>query len=652
MLMNSSNDENNSSIQTNSLNDQKPQNKSFFNPEKIKIAQDLLFFKNDILKDIRKLDEKLSIKLNEQNTMNDERYNNFEKKLNELSDYISKVHSSVLDNNDFTEQIKDYGKFKIRTGDNFNRINSRITTLEKDYRGYINSIEKLINENLRYPGVIGRNCKFLNFRYFIDFIIKNFKDVNEFIDEVRNFEINDFKKKINSDISDFSFTIDNNYKNSVRLIGNTFKEFDVKIEDLIKRNNNNMKENEEKFEDLKNRINKYFSEYQTKFESLEKIINDKFKEQLNEIEKFKSLKEGLIADINNFKSTLEEQKKEIINKNNIDEIQENEKNLLNDNIINDNSINNSINNNIINNIVNNINNSNNNIIINNHNTNNKELKPLLNSRNINYKTILTKDKKNFLIKLLNYNNENDEYKNSSYKNSMESPSNKRNHSLHIEKSKSFEKAQGNFIDVNNVSKISQDKKKSDNKINILDKDKDIIRSNYSISNIPNIKFKKVILPENLVKRNMNQTARTFLSENKGLKMMIPNNITTFKSIENIDFKEYINNNKKNLTKIPKINKNKESKKITIKLANSIQEEEKMMNLQLNQNVHPLLIVKEKSKNNTLKNFENIKKHKNNSWSFECEKTYKDEQAQIGLKNNIKNKIRETILMNSKKFKKT
>ena len=62
-------------------------------------------------------------------------------------------------------------------------------------------------------------------------------------------------------------------------------------------------------------------------------------------------------------------------------------------------------------------------------------------------------------------------------------------------------------------KISQDKKKPDNKINILnkDKDKDIIRSNYSISNIPNIKFKKVIIPEHVIKRNMNQTARTFLS---------------------------------------------------------------------------------------------------------------------------------------------
>ena len=279
--MNDEKGKNNSSIKTNSLNAQNLQNKSFFNPEKSNIAQDLLYFKNDVLKDMRKLEEKLSLKLTEQNLTSTEQHDNLEKKLNELSNHISSVHSLVLDTNEIAEQIKSFGKFKTKTEDNFNRINSRISSFQKEYRDYINSIEKLVNENLRYPGVIGRNAKFLNFRYFIDFIIKGFKEVNEFKDEVRGFEINEFKKKVNSDISDFRFAISDNYTNSIRLIGNTFKEFDVKIADLIKRNNDNMKENEEKFEELKNNINNYFSEYQTKFESLEKIINDKFKEQLN-----------------------------------------------------------------------------------------------------------------------------------------------------------------------------------------------------------------------------------------------------------------------------------------------------------------------------------------------------------------------------------
>ena len=300
----------NSSILTNSIN---VQNKSFFNPEKSKINQDFLFFKNDILKDIRKLEEKLNIKLNEQNLVKNQ-CDNFEKKLTELSKYISNVHNLIADNNnnDIIQKIKNISKFKTEAENNFNRINSRINTLQKEYKDFSNNIEKLVNDNLRYPGVIGKNAKFSNFRYFIDFIIKSFKDVNDFKDEVRNFEFNEFKKKMNKDISDFRFAISDNYKNSINLIGINFKEIDIKIADLIKRNNNNMKENKEKFEQLKNKINDFFTEYKIKFESLEKNINDKFTEQINEIEKFKTMKNEFVTDMNNLKLSLELHKKEII----------------------------------------------------------------------------------------------------------------------------------------------------------------------------------------------------------------------------------------------------------------------------------------------------------------------------------------------------
>ena len=670
--MNVEKDKNNSLIQTNSLNGQNLQKKSFFNPEKNNITQDLLYFKNDVLKDIRKLEEKLSLKLTAQNLMSSEQFENFEKKLDELSNYISKVHSLVLDTNEITEQIKNFGKFKTKTEDNFNRINLRISLFQKEYKDYSSNIEKLVNENLRYPGIIGRNSKFLNFRYFIDFILKNFKEVNEFKDEVRDFEINDFKKKVNSDISDFRFAINDNYQNSIRLIGNTFKEFDEKIADLIKRNDNNMKKNEEKFEEIKNNINNYFSEYQTKFESLEKILNDKFKEQLNEMEKFKSIKEELVANIDNFKLSMEEQKKEIISKNNNIEKHENSENIINDNSINNNTINNninninnsnnnnSINNNITNGINNNITNGiNNNINDNNKNDNNKndnnmndnkELNFLLNSRNINFQTILSREKRNLLIELLNDINALDEYQNSEEKNNIDSSLNERIHSLHIERSMSFDKTQRNFIDENNELKIFQHKKKLDNNINIFNKD--IIRSNYSISNIPNIKIKKVHLPEHLVKINLNQTARAFHSKYKGLNMM-QNNISPVKSKKNIDFNDIFNNNEKKAINIPKMNKNKESKNKIMKLTTFEKEDEKKPNLQLNKNMSSLLIIKPKTKN-ILKNIENLKKNKKKSWSFECEKNLKDQKVQIGFRKtfNIKNRIKEIILMNSKNLKKT
>ena len=667
----------NSSIRTNSINAQKVQNvqnKLFFNTENIKISHDFLFFKNDVLKDVHKLEEKLNLKLTEQNLIKIQ-CDNSEIKLNELSKYISNVHSLIIDNNDLIQEIKNFMKFKTETENNLNRINSRINTLQKEYRDFSNNIEKLVNENLRYPGIIGKNSKFSNFRFFIDFIMQSIKDVNEFKNEVRHYEINEFKKKMNKDILDFRFAISDNYKNSINLIGINFKEIGLKIADLIKKNNNNMKEKEEKFEELKNKIKDFFSEYKTKFESMEKNINDKFEEQINEIEKFKTMKDEFITDMNNFKLVLDIHKKEINNNEN----QENNENILksnsnnndsidkviinnifdkninsditnrnkNSNIINSNINSNIINRNINSNIINRKINSN--IINNKYINNNKEFKLHLNSRNINHKAILTKYKRNIPKELLNNINAINEYQHSEEKNNIESLSNKKINSLHLERSKSFEKIPRNLIVENNELKIFQNNKKLNNNNNILNKD--ISRNNYSISNIPNIKFKKVILPENLDKINLNQTSRNFPLKNKGLKMIQNNNIHSIKLKKNINFNDNISNNEKNINNTKKIKKNKEVINKNIKLSNSNKKDEKRSNFQLNKNMSSFLIIKEKSKNNRLKNLEYMKK---NNFSFDGVKYLKDEQVQIEFRKtfNLNYKIRDIILMNSKSFKKS
>ena len=390
---------------------------------------------------------------------------------------------------------------------------------------------------------------------------------------------------------------------------------------------------------------------------MEKNINDKFTEQINEIEKFKTMKNEFVTDMNNLKLSLELHKKEIINNENHENNENNENLIINNSNINESSdkvifskfFNKNINSNIINryiysNIVNNSINSNNNsnIINNNYINNRKEFKFHLNSRNINYKRILTKDKRNIPKELLKNINDINEYQNSEEKNNIiESLSNKRINSLHIERSKSFEKIPSDFIDENNELKIFQYKQKLNNNNNISNKD--IIRNNYSISNIPNIKFKKVILPENLIKINLNQTSRNFLSKNKGLKM-IQNNIHSIKLKKNINFNDNINNNGKNTNNTQKSNKN-------IKLANSNKTDTKKTNFQLNKNMSSFLIINEKSKNNRLKNLDSLKK---NNLSYDGEKNLKDEQVQIGFGKtfNMKYKIRDVILMNSKSFKKT
>ena len=604
--MNNKINEGKSITSLNSLNENNLSNKSL-NLEMKQIIQDLKYFKNDLLLDVRKIEERFNYKLLEQSIISSEQYDSFEKRLSELSDRISQINQIILDYGDISGRIKTLLKFKMETEDSINRIYAQLFTFQKQNKEFSNNIDKIISENLEYPGIIGKNSKFLNFGCFIDYTLKNLKDLNEFMDNTKTFNFHEFRRKINSEIADFRFSLSDNYQNSVRLIGKNFKEFDAKVEDLIKTNNKNMEDNEARFEELKNNIFKYFGEHQTKFENLEKNINENYNQQIKEIDNIKKVKQELKEDINNFKSYLDN-----IKTSNID---------VNDKINNKNG----------------------------HNFNNENRNNFQSDENDNQ--TLTSNDKRYKIVMNGNNLENiniiDYYQNCENKNNKEHSPNEK-----------FNEDNNSKISDKNISlthddiKKHEEKKESDSHYNTTYKE--IKRNNYSITNIANIKIKKVILPEYISKRNIKRKVNSSLSENKGSMLLSNNQSSTLQQ------KSFYNNDKSNIIKKSVFNffknkkqsarKNNTKDRNLVHSARTIHKKEEKKNPEKK---NPLTIIKLKSKNNNIKNSNICKKGKNFNLSFDKEKTSKDEQTQIGFRKtfNLKKTIRELILINSKNFKK-
>ena len=130
------------------------------------INQDLLFFKNDMLLDIRKVEQRFNLKLTEQSVISSEQYDIFEKKLIELSERVSKIQSLLFDSRELTEKIKTFLIFKAKAEENFNKINSKIISFQKQNGVFIDNIEKMVSENLRYPGIIPKKWKIFKFQIF------------------------------------------------------------------------------------------------------------------------------------------------------------------------------------------------------------------------------------------------------------------------------------------------------------------------------------------------------------------------------------------------------------------------------------------------------------------------------------------------------
>ena len=656
-------------------------NRGFLNPEIASIKQDILFFKNDMLKDIRKLEEKLNLKMTNQNLMSSEQYNAFEKKMDSITTQITEINSLLVNNTNLTEKVNTLQIFKSRTEDSIFRVNARINTFEKEYREYIDNVEILINNNLKYPGIIGKNSRFSNFRHFIDYILKYFKDFNDFKDEIRNFNFNEFKKKIISDLNDFRFAINENYSNSILLIQRNVQDFDKRMDDLIKKNEKFLKANESKFEELENKINNYLSEYQAKFTSLEQNINEKYDEQLKEVENIKNLKNEFIGEMEKIKTKFEEIKKneeskdinnennfllKIINNNYISESQkgtEENNNIENDNyknlqkllieqkeesqaVLKSRNFNNQKNEHQkINNIIKLL-------LLNNNNNNNKiNLSIIKNNCNEIMKKIKNIEEKNNIV-----NNSDDHSK-------------RMNKTLTIEKTDSLEKftnilkeknndiinSNNNFQNIENHLILSNEeilnkKKQSENNedsnryLNLAKKE--VSKNNYSISNIANTKITKVLLPESLNKKNKNRNPKIHISnssvsENKKIKLI--SNDLSCSNAKKYSIQDS-NNIKKSIINFTKINKQKNEK---IKSMDSERLNRRINESKIHSNLKSLMVIKIKSKDKILND---LSKKKKRSSSFENEK---DENVQIEFRKtfHLNNKVKELILVNSKNLKK-
>ena len=628
--------------------------KNYLNPEIIRFKQDLLFFKNDILKEIRLFEEKYNLKISNQNVINSEQFFEYEKKIEALTNQVNIINSKILDNSNLNEKINKFQSFQSKTENTIFSINSKIYKIQKEYEDYFNKTEKTLDDNIRYPGLIGKNGRFQNFRKFIDYILNYFKEYNEFRDEVRNVDIISLKKNINLDIIDCRNAINDGYKSTLTIILKNQRELESKLEDTLKQNKQIIKENEKKFEKLRDKIMNDFSEYQKKFANIEKNIDNKSNEKLNEIDKYK---DNFLDIINNIKAELESIKKNNESKNNNNKLK---------------NISKGINNNYIpEGIKQNIKNK-----CSNYDDNYDYSYLPINLKSLNYKNyIATRGGNNYILQKILQNNKN-------YSNRVFSSKTKNinNHIYEEENStdlnifekfhnKIMNKTQKNsrfkslynsdgilgkknylYLDDNDLMRrkgqlsLTQDYlinnkesldifnfylKKEENKNNdnksINLKKRNVQKNNYSVSNIADIKIKKMTFPDFLTKRVKKNGRPNSSSSNSKIIQNRTNNIP---SSARYILKEE-NNRKRRFFDLSKLVKNKNNRIKSARSSESAKTIDRSMENKIKENLESLLIMKINPKKRSFNNLNNLKKREKSKSSFEKKENKKDENFQIG-----------------------
>ena len=289
-----------------------------------KIQNEMIHFKEEILKEMKNFERNLSEKFISSNRLLDERLDSFEKRIETNNQRIFNLSDKIVDDRMLKEKVERITNDNLDIKNNMVLFGAKLDKLSKEFDEKILYIENILNDSVIYQGIIGSKCKFINFHEFIDYVLAQLSKY--FIVSTKNTnEINSFKTKLQSSINNIQMQFDGILKSANLFTKKSVIEFENKIKDIAKITEfdlSQMKtENEKQINNMEQLINN------TKKEIINEIDNGKIQSK-EENDKLKLLISRFEKQINELKESynkLDEEIKEIDEKIISEEFQKNTK---------------------------------------------------------------------------------------------------------------------------------------------------------------------------------------------------------------------------------------------------------------------------------------------------------------------------------------
>ena len=275
------------------------------------LKNDLLFFKNDLLKDFRNMESKLNEKILNSNEEHLKILNSYENKFlaqNEKIEYLSNLITDYFRKEKFE---KHFEEFRASIKDISAEMESKIYLLQDNIKDVLYKQQKFFNENLLYPGIIGNKCKFKDFHAFVDYVLESIHQIEDYQEMLKAYELHKLKKNLENDLGTIKLQIKNNFQILSNFTTEKINESEEKMKKVLDDYNTQFVDVRIENNKNANYLEKKISEVSHNFDQIIKIrkeINKKYKEQEK---KFEDICQNIAGNENK----IIEQKKEI---NNID----------------------------------------------------------------------------------------------------------------------------------------------------------------------------------------------------------------------------------------------------------------------------------------------------------------------------------------------
>ena len=244
---------------------------------------DFIYFQNEVLQDIKKLDIKFTEQLGQliKSFQNDKLIT--DQKFVIINDKISSILSSLEANIEYQKLKTEIDNFKKHINQEQLTNSNKIYSLEKDLSEISFKYDNLFSSVLGAPGLIGKGCKYSDMKSFYELTDKKIVELLNF-KEKKNMDFEKYKNKLESLIGQFKLQINNSQNKYFSFCNEKILETKNKIDDqfnFIDEKINNMRMDNGKYSfDL---IQKS-EELSNKIKTLNNITNEvdnKLKEEMD-----------------------------------------------------------------------------------------------------------------------------------------------------------------------------------------------------------------------------------------------------------------------------------------------------------------------------------------------------------------------------------
>ena len=163
------------------------------------LRQDILLFKEEVLKDIKMVQREFSNKFSKMEELLKDQINIYESKVGSFEQRIKNLSNLISTDRSIIEKIEELNQFKEETKNKLITDSIRITNIETDNKVNIKNIEQILSSSVIYPGLIGYSGKFKSFHDYMDYVLNQISELNAF-KEKSSLDLAPYKKKIDENL--------------------------------------------------------------------------------------------------------------------------------------------------------------------------------------------------------------------------------------------------------------------------------------------------------------------------------------------------------------------------------------------------------------------------------------------------------------------